>query len=188
MARTIYILSRSSMDAVAAMTPDWGRLSEMVEAGTLMAPKAVEPLLSEETSPASPWVHWFPDAFIEPPPQAGLIEMMLRSEHPKAAAKEDADRSLNMEAVAMAMAMAMNAQSGDPTGVFAPVVAGDARVRESIYEIVDDAQDPIMATTPVELLQENDISFTPPPRSLIGLRDLLKDFQIPETDLYGDAI
>ena len=79
MARTIYILSRSSMDAVAAMTPDWGRLSEMVEAGTLMAPKAVEPLLSEETSPASPWVHWFPDAFIEPPPQAGLIEMMLRS-------------------------------------------------------------------------------------------------------------
>ena len=184
MARTIYILSRSSMDAVAAMTPDWGRLSEMVEAGTLMAPKAVEPLLSEETSPASPWVHWFPDAFIEPPPQAGLIEMMLRSEHPKAAAKEDADRSLNMEAVAMAM----NAQSGDPTVVFAPVVAGDARVRESIYEIVDEAQDPIMATTPVELLHENDISFTPPPRSLIGLRDLLKDFQIPETDLYGDAI
>ena len=69
MARTIYILSRSSMDAVAAMTPDWGRLSEMVEAGTLMAPKAVEPLLSEETSPASPWVHWFPDAFIEPHPR-----------------------------------------------------------------------------------------------------------------------
>ncbi len=186
MLRTIYILSRSSMDAVAAMTPDWGRLSEMVEAGTLMMPKAVEPLLSEETSPASPWVHWFHDAFIQPPPQAGSIEMMLRSEHPKAAAKEDADRSLNMEAVAMAMAM--NAQSGDPTVVFAPVVAGDARVRESIYEIVDDAQNPIMATTPVELLHENGISFTPPPRSLIGLRDLLKDFQIPETDLYGDAI
>ena len=188
MPQTVYILSKSSMDAVAAMTPDWDQLSEMVEAGILMAPKAVEPLLSEEESPASPWVQRFPSAFIEPPPQAGPIEMMLRSEHPKAAAKEDADRSLNMEAVAMAMAMAMNVQSGDPTVVFAPVVAGDARVGESIYEIVDDAQAPVMATTPVELLHENGVSFTPPPRSLIGLRDLLKDFQIPETDLYGDAI
>ncbi len=45
MPQAVYILSKSSMDAVAAMTPDWGHLSEMVEAGILMAPKAVAPLL-----------------------------------------------------------------------------------------------------------------------------------------------
>ena len=186
MTRTVYILSKSSMDAVSAMTPDWNQLSAMVENGTLLAPKDMATVLAEQNTPASSWVDKFPQAFVEPWPETEEIELILRSEHPKTAAKEDEDRTLNIEAVAMALAM--SAQPDNATVTFSPVVAGDARAEDSIYEIVDGPKERIPAVTPVELLYENGIRFTPPVGSFIGLRAILKDFYIPETDLYGDPV
>ena len=186
MPRTVYVLSKSSMDAVAAMTPDWDQLAVMVKNGTLMDPKAVATVLAEQSNPASSWVDMFPFAFVEPWPLTEEKEFTLRSQHPMAAIKEDQDRTLNIEAVAMALAM--REQPGNHDVTFNPVVAGDARVKESIYEIVDGPEDRIPAVTPVELLYENGISFTPPPSSFIGLRGILKDFHIPETDLFGNPV
>ena len=68
MPRTVYVLSKSSMDAVAAMTPDWDQLAVMVKNGTLMAPKAMATVLAEQGNPASSWVDIFPFAFVEPWP------------------------------------------------------------------------------------------------------------------------
>ena len=186
MPRTVYVLSKSSMDAVAAMTPDWDQLAVMVKNGTLMAPRAMATVLAEQENPASSWVDMFPFAFVEPWPLTKEKELTLRSRHPIAAVKEDQDRTLNIEAVAMAMAM--SEQPGNADVTFSPVVAGDARVKESIYEIVDVPEDRIPAVTPVELLYENGINFTPPPGSFIGLKGILKDFHIPETDLYGNPV
>lgn len=84
MPRTVYVLSKPSMDALAAMTPDWDQLASMVKNGTLMAPKA----------------------------------------------------------------MAMSVQPGNAGVTFSPVVAADARVKESIYEIVDDPEDRIPVASP----------------------------------------
>ena len=184
MPQTIYILSKSSIDAVAAMAPDWKQLADMVENGTLMAPKAMATMLAEQNTPASSWMHQFPQAFPEPWPETEEIELMLRSQNPKAANKEYEDRTLNIEAVALALAM--NAQQDDAAVTYSPVVAGNARLKDSIYEIVDRPTARIPAVTPVELLYENGISFTPPQGSFIGLREIMKDFHIPETDLYGD--
>ena len=188
MPRTVYVLSKSSMDAVAAMTPNWDQLAVMVKNGTLMAPKAMATVLAEQGNPASSWVDMFPFAFVEPWPLTEEKELALRSQHPMAAIKEDEDLSLNIEAVAMALAMSEQPRNAGVT--FSPVVAGDASVRESIYEIVDDPEDRIPAVTPVELLYENGINFTPPPGSFIGLKGILKgilkDFHIPETDLYSN--
>ena len=102
MPRTVYVLSKSSMDAVAAMTPDWDQLAVMVKNGTLMAPKAMATILAEQRNPASSWVDMFPFAFAEPWPLTKEKELTLRSQHPMAAIKEDEDRTLNIEAVAMA--------------------------------------------------------------------------------------
>ncbi len=186
MPRTVYVLSKSSIDAVAGMSPDWDQLAVMVKNGTLMAPKAMTTALADQSNPASSWVDMFPFAFVEPWPLTKEKELTLRSRHPIAAIKEDEDRTLNIEAVAMAMAM--SEQPGNHDLTFSPVVAGDARVKESIYEIVDDPEDRIPAVTPVELLYENGINFTPPPGSFIGLKGMLKDFHIPETDLYGNPV
>ena len=187
MPRTVYVLSKSSMDAVAAMTPDWDQLAVMVKNGTLMAPKAIATILAEQRNPASSWVDMFPFAFAEPWPLTKEKELTLRSQHPMAAIKEDEDRTLNIEAVAMAMAM--SEQPGNAGVAFSPVVAGDASVKESIYEIVDGPEDRIPAVTPVELLYENGIDFTPAAgQHFIGLKGILKDFHIPETDLYGNPV
>ena len=76
------------------------------------------------------------------------------------------------------MAIAMSEQPGNAGVTFSPVVAGDARVKESIYEIVDSPEDRIPAVTPVELLYENGINFTPPPGSFIGLKGILNGPEI----------
>ena len=82
----------------------------------------------------------------------------------------------------------MKEQPGNAGVTFSPVVAGDVRVNESIYETVNGPEDRIPAVTPMELFYENGITFTPPPGSFIGLKAILKNFHIPETDLYGNPV